>query len=205
MAQAEFLRFEPGRPEGDTLLAWWRDLQGHQEEAVEESGAPGRPTARPNAPNYRGARAELRRCAELTGVVLTPAYQRLYYALRNLEGVRPPYEERLATVAGVLAHVDEDTAQGGRTFARQLAQPRGDQPGSAPVVSELRFRRLLRIQDHAELYPMLLRLVRLLDSQADVFSLAQGAYGWGDAQRKRWAYDYYDAVFRQGGTGAGAE
>ena len=204
MEHPTYLRFEPARPEGDALLEWWRDLHGHMEEAAEAAGMPGAPSARTKLPNYRGERAELRRCAELAGVVLTPAYQRLYFALRNLEGVRHPHEERLATVAGVLAHLKENTALGGRTFARQLAQPRGDQPGAPPRLSELRFRRVLRTQNQAELYPMLLRLVQLLDGKADLFSLARGAYDWNDEQRKGWAYDYYDAMFRQGGTGAAA-
>lgn len=201
MEQSQYLRFEPGRPEGDALLAWWRDLHGHTEEADEQPEAPGKPAPRPRPPNYRGDRAELRRCAELTAVVLTPAYQRLYYALRNIEGLRSPHEVRLATVAGVLAWV---RAPHPEPFARHMAQSRGD-AGSPPRVSELRFRRLLRIREPAELYPILVRLVRLLDDTADILSLARGAYGWGDELRKRWAYDYFDAVFRQGGTGGAAE
>jgi len=203
MAQGEVLRFESDRAESEALLHWWRDLHGHAEQAEEGSGEEGEPTARAKAPNYRGERAELRRCNELIAVVLTPAYQRLYYALAAIDVPKPRnHEERLATVAGVLAGVTHTSATGGAPFAQTLAQPRS--PGGPPRLSELRFRRLLRIREHGELYPMLVRLLRLLEGSADPLKLARGIYGWNDTMRKRWAYDYYGAVFRQGGPGTPA-
>ena len=193
MAQGEVLRFESDRAESEALLHWWRDLHGHAEQAEEGSGEEGEPTARAKAPNYRGERAELRRCNELIAVVLTPAYQRLFYALAAIDVPKPRnHEERLATVAAVLAGVKPDSAKPGSPFAQLLAD--------SARLSELRFRRLLRIREHGELYPALVRLVRLLEGSADPLTLARGIYGWNDAMRKRWAYDYYGAVFRQGGS-----
>ncbi len=131
-----------------------------------------------------GERAELRRCHTLNEAVLTPAYQRLRIALiKTLQG----NEEGLAAVAGLLAHVKSPQFQ---PIARQMAEKKNDKP----VVSESRFRRLLKAKDQRELFIAMKRVLHLLDGNADLYTLAQAAYFWNERTRRDWANDYYLAA-----------
>ncbi len=135
----------------------------------------------------RGDRARLRRCANLTEVVFEPAYHRLRIDL-------PMFSERedirIAAVAGVLSHVRDH--QPGLAFAAQMAQPKA--AGGRTPVSGLRFRRLLKCRDHAEVFPALIRIVKLLGRDVDIYSLAHTAFRWDDQLRKQLAYGYYAAA-----------
>jgi len=155
------LNFSPEGAGSAELQRWWQSL----EEA-------------------RGDRAKLRRCRELVSVVFIPSYYRLRSVLLPLGRVD---DEALAAVAGILAHVKNHVP--GRAFAEQMAQPKGR--GASARVSGLRFRRLLQFQNHNELYPALIRAVRLLDGAVNLHSLASSTYWWNDSVRKQWAYDYY--------------
>jgi CRISPR system Cascade subunit CasB len=99
---------------------------------------------------------------------------------------------RLAAVAGVVSHVRED--EPGIRFARRLALPA--RKGSEAAMSGLRFRRLLAVQEPDELYPALLRALRLAGLKADIADLARSAYLWThpkwiDGIRHEWAFAYY--------------
>jgi len=37
----------------------------------------------------------------------------------------------------------------------------------------------------------MIRILRLLRGEADIHSLAESTYFWGDEVRKRWAFDYF--------------
>jgi len=68
------------------------------------------------------------------------------------------------------------------------------------MVSDLRFRRLLKCRTPDELYPALRRVVGLLKNhnlRADVMSLAQSVFYWGENMRKEWAYEYYATESQQ--------
>ena len=132
----------------------------------------------------RGDRALLRRCRGPIEVALTPAFHALVAAVRPC-GVVDPL--RLALVAGVVAHTDVVDGPVGSRFAQQMAADRGGRP----LVSDLRFRRLLAEDDPGRLYEMTVRLVRQLDRYADQESLARGLYQWNSATKMRWARDYY--------------
>ncbi|MBA1330283.1 hypothetical protein QQ73_03565, partial [Candidatus Endoriftia persephone str. Guaymas] len=80
--------------------------------------------------NNKGTRAELRRCTSPDKVMFQPAFQRLCQRLKP----EPQEQRQLASVVGLLAHVRYTT---GQKLAYQMA-------GNPPVVSELRFRRLLQ-------------------------------------------------------------
>ncbi|MBI4668058.1 MAG: type I-E CRISPR-associated protein Cse2/CasB, partial [Elusimicrobia bacterium] len=149
----ENLAFSSGREVRGLLRAWWEELKA-----------------------ARGDRAQLRRCRNVTEVAFFPAYHRLCRALPALN------HEKLAAVAGLLAHVDEDDSA---PLAERMATPKGE--GRQAPVSGLRFRRLLRIQKQEELYRQLIRVLRMLDKRADIFDLAQSVYEWNDNTRKRWA------------------
>ncbi len=136
----------------------------------------------------RGARAELRRCASVDEIAMTAVFARLCHSLRgHFEGERG-WQDRLAAIAGLLAHLR--SLEPGKTLPEQMA---GRKPGGAPVVSELRFRRLL-LPNRNELYPSLVRILRMLDRKAHLPSLAHDIYYWGKPVKKDWAYTYFPEV-----------
>ncbi len=133
----------------------------------------------------RGARAELRRCRNVDEVVMTAAFQRLCSLLRPAFAQQSYWEERLAAIAGLLSHIE--TTEPGLHLAKQMSE------GNSPVVSELRFRRLLQ-RDRAELYPAMIRVLRMLKGKTDIHDLARAIFYWGDSIKKEWAYAYFPNV-----------
>lgn len=137
----------------------------------------------------RGNRAELRRARTPTEIFASPAYQRGFVARLFAGGIALDVHalQRLALPIGVLAHAKGLVHES--HFARQLA--RSDK--GSQQVRDVRFRRLLAVQDRDELYVMLIRLLRYLGSEADVKSLVSGGYWWNDNTRRQWASFYYGA------------
>jgi len=133
----------------------------------------------------RGARAELRRCRNVDEVVMTAVFQCLCSRLRPAFAQQSHWEERLAAIAGLLSHIK--TTEPGLRLARQMSE------GNPPVVSELRFRRLLQ-RDRAELYPAMIRILRMLKGKADIQDLAYAVFYWGNSVKKEWAYAYFPNV-----------
>jgi CRISPR system Cascade subunit CasB len=74
------------------------------------------------------------------------------------------------------------------------ASGEGDSGATEAPVSELRFRRLLRIDSREELYHPMIRVVSLLDQATNVERLAHDVFFWGTDIRKRWAQDYFEHV-----------
>lgn len=131
--------------------------------------------------NDKGTRAELRRCERPEAVMLHPAYARLHSQLAaHLRGSWN-WEWHLAAVVGLLVHVRQ------RNDSRSLAKQMG---GSDPDVSELRFRRLLQCKP-GELYPRMIRILRMLNNTANLPDLIGSVFHWGDPVRKRWALEYF--------------
>jgi CRISPR system Cascade subunit CasB len=62
--------------------------------------------------------------------------------------------------------------------------------GDKPVVSELRFRRLLESPDIDALFTGLRRALPLIGYRCDPLALATDVVNWGDVVRKRWAYGF---------------
>jgi CRISPR system Cascade subunit CasB len=58
-------------------------------------------------------------------------------------------------------------------------------------VSDLRFRRILRLEEGDELYTTMIRVVRMLDDTVNVADLASSIFFWNEKTRKRWASQYY--------------
>lgn len=143
-----------------------------------------------------GARARLRRShtpAEALG-------ERTALSLvRQFEKVRPkPSTNRLLDLARVLVHVREHVpitpmrAAGWKTFPHDRADVGG--LGERPLLSEVRFRRLMRAErDNDELVAAFIRLVRLLDGSCNVARLAEDFLYWGDRSREKMAFEYYAA------------
>ncbi len=144
--------------------SWWRQLQ-----------------------TDRGGRAELRRC----GNVAEAAFVEPYHLLRRMKG-NPEGEldlQRLALIAAALAHVEEDHAQGG-SLAAAMASPAGEKP----IVSDSRFRQMLRTEEREfdDRLRELVRALRQLKGQANVDKLATDLWWWNEKTRRRWALDYYE-------------
>ncbi|MEW5772487.1 MAG: type I-E CRISPR-associated protein Cse2/CasB [Thermodesulfobacteriota bacterium] len=135
----------------------------------------------------RGARAALRRAQTPTEVFISPEFQRGLLGRMEARGVKLPYSqrERLALAAGVLAHarilLEEDSF--GRFFA-------GLDKGSREA-RDMRFRKLLAVDDPEGLYRALLRLTRYMDLSIPLQGLVRGATYWNDITKRRWANDYY--------------
>lgn len=149
----------------EVLLSWWRNLD-----------------------NTRGDRAMLRRCQSYDEVAFSPAYHRLRMDLRS-NGFSFN-NERLAVVAGVISHVRED--QRDNTFAGLMATPK--KKGDTPRVSEIRFKKLLSVDELVGLYPSMIRLVKMTDGAAPIPDLANGLYWWNERTKKEWAFAYYDKI-----------
>ena len=154
--------FNPKSPLGQALLHWHTGLD-----------------------KDRGTRAELRRCASPAAVVMTPEFHRLCRKWQQWLPENRHSLDRFAAVIGLAAQLSN--AQDAGTFAKQMARPKNN----GPVISELRFRRLLQQEAIDDLYPNLVRILNQLDRSANLSSLAESIFYWSDGVRKDWAYDYY--------------
>ncbi len=172
---------DDGKPRpGEVALSWWRALQGRDESHP-----------RPD----RASLARLRRCRQPLDVIDVAAY----YGLLRRHGVAASGREadRLAVVAAVLAHVREH--RGDKKVARQIGPTAAEADDG--VMSEARFRRLLRVQGDDELLRAMVRLVKMLKGEVNVADLADGILRWNESTRRRWAFAYFDA---EGAAPAGA-
>jgi CRISPR system Cascade subunit CasB len=137
----------------------------------------------------RAGRAELRRCATAAEVAFTAPYHRLFRWLGSRLGESDA--RRVAAAAAVLAHVDLEPGDGAG-LARRMGTPRG--AGDSPVVSDARFRHLLRAEDPEDLMRELIRAVRQVDRAAAIDPLFRDLMAWTETTRMRWARDYYEAA-----------
>ena len=164
MKQKNKTSLESNQEARENLFKWWNALD-----------------------NNRGDRASLRRSHDTMEVVFNPAYHHLWRDMNKL-GFRN--KDSLAVVAGVLVHVRNH--DGSKSFATQMATPKAE--GSNARVSGLRFRRLLKIdnRDYDKLLTSMVRVVKHLDGNVNIYSLANSIYWWNEYTRKQWAYDYYE-------------
>jgi len=127
------------------------------------------------------ARAELRRAKTLTDIMLLPVFHRACQRFKPFFQNEENWEPRLAAILGLLAHV--------RTITNEkLASQMAGKP--KPVVSELRFRRLIQ-RDRKELYLAMIRILRMLNHKANIYDLANSIYYWGDQVKRDWAFSYF--------------
>ena len=168
MSESKKLSFNSKSPEGEILLRWWTALQ-----------------------QDKGARARLRRCASPEEVMMEPAFHHLLNLMRPVvNGGNEGYANDsaytgLAAIVGLLAHVEEFDKE---KLARQMAGT-----GGRPLLSSLRFRRLLK-SSREQLYPAMIRVLRMFKRRASIFDVANSVLYWGDNVRKRWAMDYFPNV-----------
>lgn len=177
--------FDEDTSEGKALLDWWRQLQGYEGTRLGQSEYQGM------KPGMAGLRAELRRAATDTEVVFCRGYQQLRVVLpKNFHD-----EYRLPEVVRVLAQVKTLPAPNELMTSLPAQMGRRKSEGDeTPVVSELRFKRLLRIEDRQELADLLIRLLPMVARTANPLILARDIWFWNEQTRKRWANDYYQAL-----------
>ncbi len=81
---------------------------------------------------------------------------------------------------------EEDEQEKIDYFAYQISR------GENPKLSELRFRRLLKIQDREKLFRFLIQVIRLLDRKVNLLDILKIAFYWNDNTKKSLAYKYYE-------------
>lgn len=162
------LNFKEDRKESEILIKWWASLQ-----------------------EDKGARAELRKCHELPEVFMQSSFHRLYNSFKNFGDVN---EEGLATVAGLLSNIKDNNSL---NIASQMARDINGQENTKEekaVIKGLRFRRILKIQNHSELFPVMIRIIKHLKGLVNITDLANSAYYWNDSTKKTWAFKYYEHI-----------
>ena len=135
----------------------------------------------------RGTRAALRRCATVDAVSVSEAYQRFYRYMLACgwpEDASDRQRDKLAAIAGLVANIKNDDD------SQPLPVRMSELSGDRPLVSELRFRDLLKVESTDDLYVSLRRILPLLKQQASIQQLARDVYGWNEDTRKKWAYAY---------------
>lgn len=153
---------------------WWRALQPYRHDGRHN----------PNAD--RAALARLRR-ADLSAATLDPAALELFRAL----GLRSPSDlPRVALTAAVLAAVREDDPA--THPARRLGIDPAD-PNRRPLLSPLRFQRLMLATDDEERLTLFRRAVHLSEGRINVRGLAEALLAWTEDRRRRWIFHYYAA------------
>lgn len=161
--------FEEGHPASVFILEWWENLKQN-----------------------KGDRAELRRCKNLEEIQMTSAYQRCYWQLKKQfeKENQILYRQPAAIVIGLAAHIekkaDQSDNQKSDFFGYQIGR------GDKPKLSELRFRRLLKIKDRENLYHFFIQVIRMLDKKVNLLDLLSIAYFWGDKAKTSLAYKYYE-------------
>jgi CRISPR system Cascade subunit CasB len=143
----------------------------------------------PNPARNPGALARLRRASTPIEALEEPAVFDLYKKLgfsRDQVNRRLP---RVAAAASVLAHIQTDADPGNR---RRFAEMLGH--GERPVMSALRFKRLLGATEDQDIMIVFRRAIRLAGRRnINVGDVAESILDWSERRRMRWAFDYYGA------------
>jgi CRISPR system Cascade subunit CasB len=164
---------------GQIARHWWSEVQD-----TNEAGSPNR--ARDPA-----ALARLRRAAAPVDALEEPTvfdlYRRFGFGRRDIDY----WLTRVAVVAVVLAHIRSDASPSDNGYRRGFAEMLG---GENPIMSPLRFRRLLAATEDRDLLIGFRRAVGLAGAKnINVGDVAASLLDWSDRRRMRWAFDYYGA------------
>ena len=165
MKEKPYLEFKPGEEAAEILFNWWKMLN-----EADKSG-----------------RAQLKRCATIEEIVFIQVYHVLLHKLQIGYRVN---RERLAAMAGIIAHIKFDSPE--IAVAKLFAAPKTG--GKAARLKGLRFRKLLKNKSHEDLFSDLRKGLKIIDSTANVVGLANDVYRWNDYVKKQWAFDYYSVA-----------
>lgn len=128
-------------------------------------------------------RARLRRCQEVDQAAFGPAFQGL---VNRAAPAGRGNRERLLAIAILGAIVKKNDTT--KSVAEQMAYSKTT---GRPVLTDLRFRRLMRADSPEEAFPLLRRAIHMMDGTVNLHDLATSMYWWNDDTKKRWAFDYY--------------
>lgn len=139
----------------------------------------------------RKTRAQLRRASRPSEILVIEATHSLHARIRQVEGTSgiasEGYSIRLALIASTLAGVDNHVTT-------KLASRCGQLNGDMPVVSQLRFQRILSASDDWVLATRLRRALPQVKRSADVASLGTDLFYWGETVRNRWCFQYFGST-----------
>ncbi|NOY63566.1 MAG: type I-E CRISPR-associated protein Cse2/CasB [Gammaproteobacteria bacterium] len=169
------IKIDPDSGVGKLLAEFWQQLQKNP-----------------------GTRAELRRCKDISEVMMTPAYHHFCQRIKPLMAEAHDWQSSFAALIGLLSHLKSEKvlekSKGSKSsYAALCALAMAKPQGERPQVSELRFRRLLQ-RDRSDLYPAMIRVIRMLDGNVNLYGLAESVYYWGDRIKKEWAFAYFPRV-----------
>ena len=133
----------------------------------------------------KGDRARLRRCRQPEDALFLASPHRFLRQARTA-GIKVN-DDWLMVMAVLAAQVEALTQEG---IAQQMAQ------GEKPRVSELRFQRLLRQNEPAEVLNALRQGIKLLDNRINLNDLAESLALWGvdwgaKKTKLRWSTSYF--------------
>ena len=143
----------------------------------------------------KGERAELRRCGDPRDAVFCRAYHRLKRKVRALPEGEQLYGESLCVLAYLGVQIQKHL---GKTSLPAAMANDGNQHTR---VSPLRFRRLLEARDRWEFCDRMMRVLPLLDREANMAELAKTVRFWNENSRRQWAETYYDKLPAKAQTG----
>lgn len=170
------------------LIRWWQSMVLTNEE-LKEKGI---------IPASSGTQAILKRCESLEAVMLQDSFQQLWFKLP--EEIRSRKKlEMIATIAGLLVYVRPNNNGGFSEVAGTLERDK-------PIVSEIRFKKLLVASTADELFRGLRRLLKQLNGQVNPGILISDLMVWfkqnndltivlpRDRITLKWAMNYYQQV-----------
>jgi CRISPR system Cascade subunit CasB len=145
------------------ILAWWTSLQ-------------------PTGADDRATLAKLRRAGTVSQLCL------LAETIDFCRRVGAPRAEfgTYAMLAGILATIRTNEPR--KKFAAQLGSP-----PDRPIMSPLRYQRLIQAGSPDEQLTSFRRAILLNERSGNVHDIAQSLLDWTEARRQSWLYDYYQA------------
>ncbi len=165
---------------------WWAEL-GPKPAAGDQPARPG----------DRATLARLRRADGLLEAASEPATIKLFQELQFDRNYATRDLPRAALVAAVLAHVREDDRS--QSVAPAIGQPRAG-AGSTPLITPLRFKRIVAARSPDELLVQFRRVVAIMDKTANVKDLARLLLAftdpnqdYADRARVMFAFAYHGA------------
>ena len=172
-------RSEPQMRWAPIARRWWAEVQGADQA---DDAHRGRDPA---------AVAHLRRASTPVEAIEEPTvfdlYKRLGFGQQHIDR----WLSRVAVVASVLAHIRSDVSTTESGHRRRFAEMLGGDP---PLMSPLRFKRLLTAATDQDLLTAFRRAVALAGNKnVNVEDVAGSLLDWSDRRRMHWAFDYYGA------------
>ena len=154
----------------------------------------------------RSWKAELKRTEKPEDAFLAKGFRSLYYEMAGSYWIKEENVLALASVAGILAHIDENDSR--HLFAESCAIPMEGKQKSP--VSELRFSQLQKSMTLDELFIRMRRSIQLLGKKANVISVADSIFHWHKEMvngkpetekinriRIRWGLNYFQNLPRE--------